>query len=51
MMKELLLKKLDSLVGFNAKLELLNNAYLDAKSAKDEKVVLKLIDGLKFIGQ
>tara|TARA_R110000851_G_scaffold226403_2_gene379075 strand:+ start:1928 stop:2080 length:153 start_codon:yes stop_codon:yes gene_type:complete len=50
-MKELLLKKIDNLQGFEAKLELLNNAYLDAKSFKDERIILKLIDGLKNFGQ
>lgn len=45
-----MLKHIDTLTGYNAKLEYLNGQYLKAGSDAEETMILDLIKRLKFFG-
>jgi hypothetical protein len=50
-MKQKILKMIDQLNSFTEKLALLNKLYLNAKSKKDEDMILDMIKQLKFWGE
>lgn len=51
MNQESILKKIDNMTSFNEKLEYLNGLFLKAKKAKDEEMLLDMIEQLKFWGR
>lgn len=49
--KRTILKRIDNIQGFYAKLEYLNGLFLKAKTRKQEKIIEDLIKQLKFWGK
>ena len=43
-----LLRKIDKMVGYNKKLEFLNDQFIKADTIEKEKTILKMIQELKF---